>query len=126
MSLPYRPGRVDFNDLDWLAAQLDRYWPRRRLRIFIEEFGWNTEHEAVGWLYVVSRQKQAADLSKAYRIAAKFGRIDTMCWFQLYDAPPQRDGYRWVNWTSGLRTWDSVKKPSWGAFARVPRGPSKG
>jgi hypothetical protein len=125
MALPYRPGRVDFNDLDWLARQLDRYWPRRRLRLFIQEFGWNTEHEAVGWLYVVSRERQAADLPKAFRIAAGFRRIDTMCWFQLLDSPPHRDGFRWVNWTSGLRTWDGVKKPSWNAFARVPRGPRR-
>jgi len=25
------------------------------------EFGWNTEHEALGWLYYVPRKKQAAD-----------------------------------------------------------------
>jgi hypothetical protein len=126
MALPYRPGRVDFNDLDWLTRQLDRYWPRRRLPIFIEEFGWNTEHEATGWLYVVPRDKQAADLVKAFSIAARFPRVETMCWYQLYDAPPQRDGYRWLNWTSGLRTWDGKKKPSWAAFAGVPGGPRSG
>ena len=71
MALPHRPGRVDFNDLDWLVRQLDRYWPRRRLQLFIEEFGWNTEHEASGWLYVVSRRKQAARLTQAFRIAAQ-------------------------------------------------------
>jgi hypothetical protein len=122
MALPQRPGRVDFNDLDWLLRQLDRYWPGRRLQIFIEEFGWNTEHEASGWLYYVSRQKQAMDLTKAYRMAAQLGRINTMCWFQLYDSPPSKQGSQWQNWTSGLRTWNGVKKPSWRAFARVPRG----
>jgi hypothetical protein len=125
MALPHRAGRVDFNDLDWLARQLDRYWPGRRLQIFVEEFGWNTEHEASGWLYVVSRQKQAAWLSKAYRIAARFPRINTMCWFQLYDAAPQRAGDRWQNWTSGLRTWGGARKPSWRAFAHVPSGPRR-
>ena len=125
MALPHRPGRVDFNDLDWLTRQLDRYWPGRRLQLFIEEFGWNTEHEAIGWLYVVSRRKQAADLPKAYRIAARFPRINTMCWFQLYDAPPEKPGTIWLNWTSGLQTWQGVRKPSWRAFAGVPPGPSR-
>jgi hypothetical protein len=125
MALPYRRGRVDFNDLDWLVRQLDRHWPRRRLRLFIEEFGWNTEHEASGWLYVVPREKQAADLPKAYKIAAELPRIDTMCWFQLYDSAPHRDGSRWLNWTSGLRTSDGLKKPSWQSFARVPPGPRR-
>jgi hypothetical protein len=125
MALPHRAGRLDFNDLDWLARQLDRYWPRRRLQLFIEEFGWNTEHEAQGWLYVVSRKKQAANLSTAYRLAAKMPRINTMCWFQLVDAPPYKQGNVWLNWTSGLRTWRGVQKPSWRAFARVPAGPSR-
>jgi hypothetical protein len=125
MALPHRPGRVDLNDLDWLIRQLDRYWPRRRLQLFIEEFGWNTEHEARGWLYFVSRKKQAARLSKAFQMAARFPRINTMCWFQLYDSPPSRAGTVWLNWTSGLRTSSGVRKPSWGAFARVPPGPRR-
>jgi hypothetical protein len=125
MALPHRAGRVDFNDLDWLVRQLDRFWPRRRLQLFIEEFGWNTEHAASGWLYVVPRKKQAARLTRAFSLAARFPRINTMCWFQLYDSPPRREGATWLNWTSGLRTSDGVRKPSWRAFARVPPGPRR-
>jgi hypothetical protein len=125
MALRHLPRRVDFDDLDWLGRQLDRLWPRRHLRLYVDEFGWNTEHEAQGWLYHVSRKKQAADLPKAYRLAASLRRVDTLCWFQLYDAPPDKSGGIWRNWTSGLRTWDGVRKPAWRAFARVPRGPSK-
>ncbi len=116
MALPHREGRVDFNDLDWLVRQLDRYWPRRRLQLFIEEFSWNTEHGAAGWLYVVSRKKQAAKMARAFKLAASFRRINTMCWFQLYDAAPDRG----LNWTSGLRTFQGTKKPSWRAYARIP------
>jgi hypothetical protein len=125
MALPKRPLRVDFDDLDWLARRLDRLWPRRHLRILVDEFGWNTEHEALGWLYYVPRKKQAANLRKAYAMAAKFGRVDTMCWFLLHDAPPDRNSTQWLNWTTGLRTWSGVRKPAWQTFARVPRGPSK-
>jgi hypothetical protein len=125
MALPHRAGRVDFNDLDWLVRQLDRYWPGRRLQLFIEEFGWNTEHEASGWLYVVSRRKQAARLARAFRLAARFPRINTMCWFQLYDSPPEKRGQYWWNWTSGLRTSNGIRKPAWKAFARVPAGPRR-
>lgn len=123
LRLGKRPLRVDFDDLDWLGRRLDQLWPRRHPRIFIDEFGWNTEHEALGWLYYVPRKKQAADLRKAYALAARFGRVDTMCWYQLYDAPPDRNSTQWLNWTSGLRTWNGVRKPSWEAFARIPPGP---
>jgi hypothetical protein len=125
MALPHVAGRVDFNDLDWLARTLDRYWPGQHLQLFIEEFGWNTEHEAYGWPYFVSRKKQAAKLTLAFKIAARFQRINTMCWYQLFDARPSRSGDRWLNWTTGLRTWAGVKKPSWYAFARVPPGPRR-
>jgi hypothetical protein len=125
MDLPHRHGRVDLDDLDWLGRQLDRYWPSRRLPIFVEEFGWNTEHAALGWLYFVSRKKQAARLETAYHIASTLPRINTMCWFQLYDDPPDRRGTIWLNWTSGLRTIRAVRKPAWRSFARVPPGPSR-
>jgi hypothetical protein len=125
MALPHLPHRVDFDDLDWLLRQLDLDYPGRRLQLFVDEFGWNTEHSAGGWLYVVSRGKQAAWLPQAFRIAANLRRVNTMCWFQLYDSPPQRRGDHWWNWTSGLRTFGGVRKPSWAAFARVPSGPSR-
>jgi hypothetical protein len=125
MTLPHRPRRLDFNDLDWVVRQLDRYWPRRRPQVFIEEFGWNTEHEAIGWLYVVSREEQAARLTRAYRMASRLPRINTMCWFQLYDAPPDKYGTTWLNWTSGLRTVRGARKRAWWSFARVPSGPSR-
>jgi hypothetical protein len=124
LALPKRRLRVDFDDLDWLARRLDQLWPRRHLRILVDEFGWNTEHEALGWLYYVPRKKQAADLRKAYALASKFGRVDTMCWYQLYDAPPGRNSTQWLNWTSGLRTWTGARKPAWWAFRRVPSGPT--
>jgi hypothetical protein len=123
LALPHRRLRVDLDDLDWLSHRLNTLWPRRHLTIFIDEFGWNTEHEAQGWLYYISRKKQATDLQKAYALAAKVRAIDTMCWFQLYDSPPEKRGQAWWNWTSGLRTWNGARKPAWRAFARVPRGP---
>ena len=51
------------------------------------------------------RKKQAADLRKAYTLASKFGRIDTMCWFLLYDSPPrpqQRAVAQLDDWTEDL------------------------
>jgi hypothetical protein len=125
LSLRHAPNRVDFDDLDWLTHRLDRYWPKRHLRIFVSEFGWNTEHGADGWLYVVPREKQAADLVTAYRLAATQPRIDTFCWFLLYDSPPYRLNGQLANWTTGLRTWSGTRKPSWAAFARVPSGPRR-
>ena len=48
------------------------YWPRRHLRIFVDEFGWNSEHEALGWFYYVSRKKQAP---KEYPVEPELAEI---------------------------------------------------
>jgi len=125
LKLGKRPGRVDFDDLDWLQRRLDQLWPRRHLKIFIDEFGWNTEHESLGWLYYVSPRKQAANLQRAYTLAPKIGRIDTMCWYLLYDEGPRRNSQQWLNWTSGLRSWTGARKPAWQAFRSVPSGPRR-
>ena len=41
-----------------------------------DKFGFNTEHEALGWLYYVSRKKQASVLGRAYSLVAKLRRVD--------------------------------------------------
>jgi hypothetical protein len=119
--------RVDFNDLDWLTKALDRAYPGRKMRIFIGEFGWQTEHGNTQWFWFVPRRQQAADLTAAYRAAARLGRVDTFCWFTLHDAPPSREqefGF-YTNWTSGLKTHTGKRKASWEAFRRVPPGPRR-
>jgi hypothetical protein len=70
LRLRHLPHRVDLDDLDWLARRLDQLWPKRHLRLFVDEMGWNTEHPAQGWLYVVSRKAQAQKLTAAYRLSA--------------------------------------------------------
>jgi hypothetical protein len=122
---PLRPGRVDIDDLDWLVGRLDRIYPGRRLRLFISEFGWNTEHGAIGWGFYVSRAEQATRLRRSYALARRLGRVDTLCWYQLYDAPPDTLGGYAVNWTSGLRLFRGGRKPAYRAFARIPAGPAR-
>jgi hypothetical protein len=117
--------RIDLNDLDWLLRRLDEAYPSRRMRLFIGEFGWQTEHGNDQWFWFVPRPRQAADLRAAFRLAAEVGRVDTFCWFQLHDAPPTRDGAFYSNWTSGLKTHTGFPKPSYRAFMRVPPGPRR-
>jgi hypothetical protein len=125
LKLPKQPNVVDFDDLDWFLAQLDRYYPGRNLKIFIGEFGWNTEHGAQGWLYTVTREMQAKRLTTAYRLAASLKRVDALCWYLLYDPPPEKSGDFYLNWTSGLATYDGQHKPAWDAYRKVPSGPPR-
>lgn len=122
---PKRPGVVDLNDLDYLTKVLDRTYRGRRLKLFIGEFGWNTEHAAAGSLYVKRRADVARDLPKAFAVARQSGRVDTMCWYQLYDDAPAFSGSQRAEWTSGLRLTGGRAKPALKAFKRVPSGPSR-
>jgi hypothetical protein len=119
--------RVDLNDLDWLLARLDEAYPRKRMRLFVGEFAWQTEHGNTLWFWFVPRAQQARDLTAAFRLATRLGRVDTFCWFQLHDSPPAREdefGF-FTNWTSGLKTYRGARKPAWRAFQRVAPGPSR-
>ena len=124
---PQQGSRVDINDLDWLLRRLDQAYPGKRLRIFIGEFGWQTSHGNEQWFWYVPMKQQARDLTAAYRLAARVGRIDTLCWFQLHDAPDAHDsgGLFFTNWTGGLRRANGEAKPSQLAFKRVPAGPRR-
>jgi hypothetical protein len=124
---PQQGSRVDINDLDWLLRRLDQLYPGKRLRVFIGEFGWQTEHGNDQWFWFVPMKQQAEDLTAAYRLAARVGRIDTLCWFQLHDAPVSKDasGLFFTNWTGGLRKANGEPKPSQAAFRKVARGPKR-
>ena len=124
---PQQGSRVDINDLDWLLRRLDQLYPGKRLRVFIGEFGWQTEHGNEQWFWFVPMKQQAEDLTAAYRLAARVGRIDTLCWFQLHDAPVSKDpgGLFFTNWTGGLRKANGEPKPSQAAFKKVARGPKR-
>ena len=56
-------------------------------------------------------------------MASRLPRINTMCWFKLYDAPPDKYGTtlaeldKWPSHVSG-----DARKPAWWSFARVPAG----
>jgi hypothetical protein len=59
--------------------------------------------------------KQAAYLKQADAIARKNPRIQMMIWFLLKDEPILS------GWQSGLMTASGLKKPSFAAFAGLPR-----
>jgi hypothetical protein len=134
ITLEKRDPIIDIADLDWLFKKLDVWYPAAKqpggkpVRLFIGEFAWLTEHGNIYWLYSMSRAKQASWMRPAFRIAANTRRVDTMCWYQLYDAPPVAGEEKALipsNWTSGLRTASGTRKPSYDVFRKLPRGPKQ-
>jgi hypothetical protein len=106
---------ADFSDLDTLVGVLDRYQRRgrARLKLFLSEFFFPTDHANWEFPFHVSRSLQAKWLADALRITRRWSRIYTLGWFSLYDDPPRPKGDE-VN--RGLIDLRDRRKPAFDAF----------
>jgi hypothetical protein len=116
---PLGEGFADFSDLDTLSRWVDRWLARplgkRRLRLFLSEMFWPTDHFNHEFNYYVTLRTQAEWLTKALRITRRWSRIYTFGWYSLYDDPPEPEGDE-VN--RGLLRRSGEKKPSYRAYKR--------
>jgi hypothetical protein len=108
---PRTSSAITLGNIGLLTAELTRLYGPKPL--WITEYGYQTNPP--DRLFGVSYAKQAAYLTQAYAIARKNPRIQMMLWFQLQDEPALG------GWQSGLMTTQGVKKPSFAAFASLPR-----
>jgi hypothetical protein len=114
----YNQYVVDFTDLPKFARFLDKRVrdPRgRKLKFFLSEFFWPTDHANHEFQFHLSLKLQASWLRDALRITEKDRRIYTLGWYSLYDDPPLDDGLE-VN--RGLLRRSGKKKPSYNVFRR--------
>jgi hypothetical protein len=104
--------RVQIGNINNLLKLVSQYYGPKHLRITEFAYQTNPPNKHFG----VSYAKQAQYLTQAYAMARKNPRIDMMLWFLVRDDPTK------AGWKSGLETSTGKKKPSWGAFVKVPRG----
>ena len=102
---------VTLGNINTLIAQVNKLWGKKR--IWITEYGWQTRPP--DRFFGVSYARQAAYVRQAFAIARANPRIDLMVWFMLRD-----DTNMSIGWQSGFLTAAGRRKPSWGAFARLP------
>jgi hypothetical protein len=113
---PYDRWVVDFNDLPKFEAFLDRNVRRPgggRLKLFLSEFFWPTDHANGEFAFHLDPSTQAAWLADALRIVERSPRIYTLGWYSLYDDPPLPNG---MSVNRGLLRRSGKHKPSYGAF----------
>jgi hypothetical protein len=116
---PLGHGFADFSDLDLLARWVDRWLahPRGkgRIKFFLSELFWPTDHANHEFNFWVSRRTAASWLTDALRTTRRWSRIYTLGWYALYDDPPNAKGDE-VN--RGLLTFRGKKKPAYRAYKR--------
>jgi len=105
------PTAITLANINVLLASISRLYGPRHL--WITEYGYQTKPP--DQVFGVSWSNQARYLTEAFAIARKNPRIDMMIWFLLKDQPDLS------GWQSGLMTVDGRRKPSFAAYARVPK-----
>lgn len=112
-SLSHKPsprGMVDFSDARRLTRILDRYYPGKRLRLFLSEWGvpaGQTEDAELG--FKLGFQQQAKWIRAGLRISRTFHRIYTVGWIHPQDRPD-------LGITTGLIGASGARKPGYQAF----------
>lgn len=106
---PSPRGRVDFSDLGRLAKTLDHYYPGKRLKLFLSEWGVPTDHKDAEVWFFVSRREQVKWIKAALKIVRNFGRIYTLGWVHPFDLPQ-------LSIWSGLLDSSGNPKPGYYAF----------
>jgi hypothetical protein len=116
---PLGHGFADFSDLDLLARWVDRWLGRprgkRRMKLFLSELFWPTDHPNHEFNFWVDRRTAATWLTTALRITRRWSRIYTLGWFSLYDDRPRPKGDE-VN--RGLLDRSGRRKPAYLAYKR--------
>jgi hypothetical protein len=108
---------VDISDLPTFTRFLDRHGLRgsggRKLKLFLSEFFWPTDHANDEFRFHLTRKLQAAWLRDALKLVRHDSRVYTLGWFSLYDDPPRDDG---LSVNRGLITFGGKRKPSYNVF----------
>jgi hypothetical protein len=114
---PYRPGLLDFCDLDTLHALLRRtYSGRPTPKLWLSEFTIQSDHGSGAFDWYVSRRGQARWVTAAFAIAHREPWIAGLGWLQLVDEP-ENTGRTNAHW--GLLTEDGKRKPAYDAYRRA-------
>jgi hypothetical protein len=117
---PLLRGYADFGDLDTLAGWLDRDLKGarpdgRRLKLFLSEMTFPTDHTNVEFNFWLTRATQASWITDALRATRTWSRIYTFGYLGLYDDPLRPDGQQVER---GLIERDGTRKPAYEAFKR--------
>lgn len=115
---PIGRGYADFGDLDTLVRWLDRNLRRpggARLKLFLSEISFPTDHANFEFNFWVTRETQAEWIADALRTTRTWARIYTLGYLGLYDDALRPDG---LQVERGLIERDGTHKPSYEAFKR--------
>jgi hypothetical protein len=115
---PQHDQIVDISDIPRFTRYISstlRRGHKGRLKLFISEFFWPTDHANGEFAFHLSKKLQASWLQSAFDLVRHTPSVYTLGWFSLYDDPPLPSG-RSVN--RGLLTFEGKRKPAYKVFRR--------
>lgn len=102
-------GRVDFSDLGRLTKKLDAFYPGKRLKLFLSEFGVPAGGKDAEIGFGLSYKAQVKWIKAAFKVQRELKRIYTLGWVHPFDRPD-------FGITTGLIKKNGKPKPGYYAF----------
>lgn len=100
---------VSMRNIDAFLGVVDELWPKRHLRIWVTEFGWQSKPDPFG----ATVENQARYLKTALLRAKKMRRLALFINFKMIDEPVA------AGWQSGVRRTDLSPKPAYAMWQEV-------
>jgi hypothetical protein len=113
-----RPRTITVGNIDTFITLANQVFGKR-YPIWITEWGWQTR--GTGYddkQYSVTNRQQATFMKQSIAKISRYPQIQRAMWFLMRDDPPCTRPCQ-TPWTSGVRTWDDVKKPSYNAWKQA-------
>ena len=115
LALPAAADAAPSRTARWVDRWLGRPRGKRRMKLFLSELFWPTDHPNHEFNFWVERRTAASWLATALKVTRRWSRIYTLGWFSLYDDRPRPRGDE-VN--RGLLDRFGRKKPAYFAYRR--------
>jgi hypothetical protein len=107
---PGRRGTVTFNDLQRLVKVLDKTFKRKKLKLFLAEWGVPSGFKDKDLGYGLSLKKANQWINTAFRLTRKYKRIYSLGWVHLLDNDRN---------STGLLTQDGAIKPTYKTYRKA-------
>jgi hypothetical protein len=103
------PQFATISNFAFFADSIRKTWRGRSIKIWVTEFGWQT-NPPDGQLGVSPARQAQLMRTAVTTFRKKYPQVPVMMWFLIEDEPDVG------NWQSGIEYADGTRKPSWNTF----------
>lgn len=113
-----KPGKGFFSvgNFDQFTKLVKTLWPKRKIPLYVTEFGWQTNPPDTSVVGVTLAQQAKFLNDTVVRFRTKYPQVKSLIWWLMEDDADI------ANWQSGLRFLNGPTKPSYATFRALAGG----